>query len=282
MIAPFHIGIALLGFPPTMFFTVFTLHTLWQFWPHTRAIGPSPIDGILNSPANHRVHHAINPEYIDKNYSGFLILWDRLFGTFTPERAEPAYGTVKPLGSFNPVWANLAYWTEMLELSRRCPDLLDRLSVPFRPPEWRPASLGGLVSIPPASRQTQARYTAHPPRVLGAYAVFAFAVVALASPALANAPPGLPWLHKLIAAVLVIASLASVAGLVENRPWARPLEAVRLACLVPFAGLLARGSDRQSLALVGAGVLVVGHAVWLIWALRTAAISGSHKRAGST
>jgi len=238
MIAPFHIPLALMGFPPEMFFVGFTAHTLWQFWPHTRGIGPLGIDAYLNSPANHRCHHAVNPEYIDKNYSGMLIVWDRLFGTWAREKDEPVFGTVKPLASFNPLWAQLSFWTEMAALSSRCTRLVDKFSVPFRPPEWRPAELGGPVVIPAVSPATRPRYEAKAPRALVRYTLFTFALVVLALPALTQAPPTLGWGAKLGIGIFAIASLVTISGLVENKRWARPIEIARLLAFVPVVWLL--------------------------------------------
>lgn len=271
MIAPFHVPIALLGFPPEMFFIAFTAHTLWQFWPHTRGIGRLSIDGLLNSPSNHRCHHAVNPEYIDKNYSGLFIVWDRLFGTWAREGEEPAYGTVKPLASFNPLWANVSYWTEMLALARRCPRLVDKLSVPLRPPEWRPKALGGPVAIPPATRATQQRYEVRAPRAVGRYALASFVVLLLAQPALTQAPRGGPWLPKLALALLLVATLVTVAGLVERRRWAVGLEVLRLAAIVPVVWLFARATPHASALVVGAAALAAAQAVGLALASRVSA-----------
>ncbi len=264
MIAPFHAPIAVLGFPPEMFFVVFTLHTLWQFWPHTRGIGKLPIDGFMNSPSNHRAHHAINPSYIDTNYSGFLIVWDRLFGTWARESEEPAYGTVKPLASFNPLWAQVSYWTEMAALVRACPRLVDKLSVPFRPPEWRPAELGGPVSIPHASRSAQRRYTVAPPRSANLYAVASFVVVTLALPALTQAPQATTWLSKLAAGTLVIVWLVTVAGIVEQRAWAKKIELVRLVATPAVVWMFAAGQPYATIALGVSVVLSVAQAVALL------------------
>ena len=84
---------------------------------------------MLNTPSHHRVHHGRNPRYIDSNYGGMLIVWDRLFGTFEREQEEPVYGITKPLASFNPLWANLHYWVEMWDVARRAARPLDRLRV---------------------------------------------------------------------------------------------------------------------------------------------------------
>jgi sterol desaturase/sphingolipid hydroxylase (fatty acid hydroxylase superfamily) len=266
MMVPFHAPIALLGFPPEMFFIGFTAHTLLQFWPHTRAIGKLPIDGIFNSPSNHRCHHAINPEYIDKNYSGFLILWDRLFGTWAREQAEPAWGTVKPLASFNPLWANLSFWTEMRALARRCTRLADKLSVPFRPPEWRPAELGGPVAIPPITRETQRRYDVTTPRPINRYAVFCFVFIVAALPALTQ-QAALSQVGRLAGGAFVIAGLCAIAGTFEGKRWARPLELVRVATF-PLVAWLMTPVPYQSYGLgLGLGLGLV-HGAWLLSASR--------------
>src|SRR4030095_7845327 len=107
----FYVPLAIAGFPPGMFLITHTLHTLYQFWIHTRLVGRlGPLEWFLNTPSHHRVHHGINPRYIDKNYAGILIIWDRMFGTDVREGEEPVYGVVKPLASWSPIRANLDVW----------------------------------------------------------------------------------------------------------------------------------------------------------------------------
>jgi sterol desaturase/sphingolipid hydroxylase (fatty acid hydroxylase superfamily) len=149
----FYVPLALAGFPPGMFLVMTTLNTLYQFFIHTRLVGRlGPLEWVLNTPSHHRVHHGVNPRYIDRNYAGVLIIWDRLFGTFEPEAKEPIYGLVKPLGSFNPLWANVHYWAEMASMARRTRRLRDKVAAFVAPPEWRPADLGGPVVVPEPDR----------------------------------------------------------------------------------------------------------------------------------
>jgi len=149
----FYVPLAVAGFPPAMFLVMTTLNTLYQFFIHTRLVGRlGPLEWFLNTPSHHRVHHGVNPRYVDRNYAGILIVWDRLFGTFEPEGAEPIYGLVKPLGSFNPLWANLHYWVELASMARRTRRLPDKLRAWVAPPEWRPADLGGPVTVPEPER----------------------------------------------------------------------------------------------------------------------------------
>ena len=101
---PFYLPLAAIGIPPEVFFLHTALNTLYQFWIHTELVGRlGPLEWVLNTPSHHRVHHAVNRQYLDRNYAGVLIVWDRMFRTFEPEVEEPVYGTVEPMNSFNPL-----------------------------------------------------------------------------------------------------------------------------------------------------------------------------------
>lgn len=117
----FYAPIMLLGFAPWMFALMHGFNLIYQFWIHTRFISTLGLfEYIFNTPSHHRVHHGVNERYLDKNYAGVLIIWDRLFGSFEAEDEEPKYGIIKPLKSYNPLWANVHAWVEMItELTRR-------------------------------------------------------------------------------------------------------------------------------------------------------------------
>ncbi|URD60253.1 sterol desaturase family protein [Sphingomonas sp. KRR8] len=110
----FRLPLFLIGFPPAMVFFCAGLNLIYQFWIHTEVVGRCPrwIKAVMNTPSHHRVHHAVNPRYLDRNYAGVFIVWDRLLGTFEPERDDerPRYGIVKQLGSFNILWAAVHEW----------------------------------------------------------------------------------------------------------------------------------------------------------------------------
>lgn len=101
----FFLTIPLLGFHPIVFFISHQLAVLYQFWIHTELIRklPAPIEYVFTTPSHHRVHHAINPRYIDKNYGSTFIIWDRMFGTFQEEDEQPVYGITEPPNTYNPV-----------------------------------------------------------------------------------------------------------------------------------------------------------------------------------
>ena len=138
----FYLPMAIAGVPPLIFAIVGLVDLLYQFWVHTEQVKKLGwFDRVFCSPSNHRVHHAVNDDYLDKNYGGILILWDRLFGTFREEDGPCVYGTRGPLNSWDPLWANAeVYWT-LLQDSWRARNWADKLWVWLKPPGWRPADV---------------------------------------------------------------------------------------------------------------------------------------------
>jgi len=136
------VPLALIGFHPLLLVFVGGINLLYQFWIHTEAIGKMPrwFEAVMNTPSHHRVHHATNPRYLDANFAGTLIIWDRMFGTFVEERAEdvPRYGIVKNLGTFNPFRVAFHEWIAMFTDAAK-PNLTigQRLGYLFNPPGWR-------------------------------------------------------------------------------------------------------------------------------------------------
>ncbi|KTD11103.1 sterol desaturase-related protein [Legionella gratiana] len=133
----FYLPLALIGFPTSMFVTVASLNTIYQFWIHTQSIKKMGwFETIFNTPSHHRVHHGINPQYIDKNYAGSLIIWDKMFGTFEPENTPAEYGVTEPLDSWNPFYANVKVINDVLYYGRGLKNKLDITRAFFMPPEW--------------------------------------------------------------------------------------------------------------------------------------------------
>lgn len=237
--AVFFWPLALLGVPPSAVALLFTANLLYQFWIHTQLIGTlGPLERWLSTPANHRVHHGIDPEYLDRNYGGVLMVWDRLFGTFQPELHPPTFGTVKPLRSWNPLWANLAHYPTILERSRASQGLLERLWAWIAPPEWRPAALGGPLPARPVDPGRE-RYRVCASKRLRAYvgAQCVLTIVALIGAATQSAHWTMP--QQGLAGGWFLASVAALTGLLEGRRWSLPLELFRLAAGVALCvGLL--------------------------------------------
>jgi len=134
----FYVPMAVLGVPPAVFGVVAMIDLLYQFWVHTEQVGKLGwFDRVFCSPSNHRVHHAVNDDYIDKNYGGILILWDRLFGTFQEETEPCVYGTRGALNSWDPLWANLEVYAYLARESWHAANWGDKLRVWFKPPGWQ-------------------------------------------------------------------------------------------------------------------------------------------------
>jgi sterol desaturase/sphingolipid hydroxylase (fatty acid hydroxylase superfamily) len=148
----------LLGVPPWMVFTSFSISLVYQFWIHTERIGtlPRAIEFIFNTPSHHRVHHGMDPQYLDRNYGGILIIWDRLFGTFQPELFRPHYGLTtyglttkgltKPVTTFN-IWTLETHeYVAIARDVRSAAGWRDRLGYIFGPPGWEPARSVGTAA----------------------------------------------------------------------------------------------------------------------------------------
>lgn len=139
--ALFLIPAAILGVPPKVISILAPLHLFGQFWYHTRHIGKLGwLEYILVTPSQHRVHHAINPIYIDKNLSAIFCIWDRLFGTFQEELDDepPVYGVLKPVQTWNPIWINFQHFWAILTDAWYAKNWIDKLRVWFMPTGWRP------------------------------------------------------------------------------------------------------------------------------------------------
>ena len=132
----FYLPLALVGFPFWAFTTMHGLNLIYQFWIHTKEIKKLPafVEYIFNTPSHHRVHHGADDHYLDKNYAGIFIFWDRLFGSFVAETTEPRYGTIKPLTSYNMLWINSHAWAEMFEAMRTKKTLAGKLRCMFGAP----------------------------------------------------------------------------------------------------------------------------------------------------
>jgi alkylglycerol monooxygenase len=245
----FYLPMALLGYPLEVFATVALIDLLYQFWVHTQQIGRLGwFDRIFVSPSNHKVHHAVNDVYLDRNYGGILILWDRLFGTFIEEdEHEPVvYGTRRPLRSWNPVWANLEVYKAMWIDARCTRRLTDKLRVWFARPGWHPADVGAQRAATPFDIG-HPLYDPHLTRFQQVYCLIQFSVVLLVTTHFLDIEKAMPTLHSTTYALWLAAGLCIVGGLMERRPHYVALEAVRL--FATAAGVLFSGTWFGGVAL---------------------------------
>jgi len=147
----FKAPLIILGFPLGMMAFVSGVNLVYQYWIHTEAVGrmPRAFEWLMNTPSHHRVHHATNPRYLDTNYAGVFIVWDRLFGTFAAEEASdpPHYGIVTNLTSFNPLVIAFHEWRAMGRDFLRARSLREIAGALLAPPGWRPDGLGQTTDV---------------------------------------------------------------------------------------------------------------------------------------
>ena len=261
----FYVPMAVAGFPPELFLFVSLIDLLYQFWIHTEQIGGlGVIDYLFASPSNHRVHHAVNDRYLDRNYGGILIIWDRLFGTFQPElQSDPVvYGTRDPLRSWDPLWANLHSYVAMARDSWHARSWVDALRVWIKHPGWRPADVAARFPKPPFTISAVQKFKRPLPALLAGYCfVQALLVLGFGTHFLAVVPK---WALGATLGYLawLVLSLWIVAGLTEGRRGFLWLEALRLALLALVATTVA-----ATLVPGSATLLVVIAAVSGVWVL---------------
>jgi alkylglycerol monooxygenase len=236
---PFYLPLAVLGVPPLVFAITHSFSTLYQFWIHTQLVGKfrGPVDWILNLPSHHRVHHAVNPQYLDKNYGATLIVWDRLFGTYIEEVEPCVYGITKPLASFNPLWAETHYF---VELARRAMRLrgIDRLRVWLASPAW----VGGGEEKYAADVHARPKFDVEAPRATRRYVLVQYVALLAATSALMFGRARLSPTALVACCAALLGGLVAMGALLEGKRWARALEAARLVATVLAVALVVRGA----------------------------------------
>jgi alkylglycerol monooxygenase len=258
----FYLPFFFLGFPAEVLFTCVSLNLIYQFWIHTEHVPKLGIfEWFFVSPSNHRVHHGRNSIYVDKNYGGFLILWDRLFGSFQEElESEPVvYGLRKPLNSWNPLWANIHVYWRLCQDIMKAPGLSNKFKQAFMPPGWQPAGLKTSCKAKPAEELNQ-RYNPPITTFLSSYVLiqFVFATglgLTLIIDAAEISSPIL-WLSVAVQAF----SLYVLGGWMEANERILVLETIRVAALVVCCVVLLSSSVAIVLCVsfLGISLAVVG------------------------
>ncbi|RLD17491.1 MAG: sterol desaturase, partial [Bacteroidetes bacterium] len=261
----FYLPLAIIGFNPIAFVTINAFQTLYQFWIHTRTIDKlHPLfEFVFCTPSHHRVHHGRNPQYIDKNHGGTLIIFDRIFGTFEPEAEEVVYGVTKPLASWNPVWANFDYYADMLRDLKKKMSWKDRLKYVFANPGWMPESLGGYEPAPPVTTETATKFDTGIPDALSYYILIQYALVLGITTVLlfSTEHPQMTSGILLSGAAWIILSIATLGAIFESRRWARVVEPLRLVVVMISVLVL----PASILVNVVTGFVVAASVGWFLW-----------------
>lgn len=226
------IPIPLLGFDVLTFGAAAGVHTLYQFWIHTKAIGKMPrwVEYIFNTPSHHRVHHAIDPAYIDKNHGGLLIIFDRMFGTFAEEveGKEIHYGITTQLKSWNPAWANIHYYVEMFQKATQMKTWKDKFKIIFARPGWLPDYMGGFQAVKEVDETKYHKYDTQTNWMFKLYAVLQFIGLLWGTIAYMNNYNELTVFYKVLFFVLIILTMLITGAIFENRRWIVAAEYGRL------------------------------------------------------
>jgi sterol desaturase/sphingolipid hydroxylase (fatty acid hydroxylase superfamily) len=237
----FYVPLFVLGMPFEVYVTVSAVSLIYQFWVHTQQIQKLGwFDRVFVSPSNHRVHHAQNEIYIDKNYGGTLILWDRLFGTFQPELDEEpvVFGVRKPLASWNPFWANLQVYSYLWFDAVRTRRWRDKLGIWFRRTGWRPTDVAARFPKKPADLMHFHKFDPPVTPAIKRYilAQFMLAVIGILWIGVLYATEGVQAV--VVPCLLLWITLYSLGTLSETRSYALRVEQIRLFVAVPGAVLL--------------------------------------------
>jgi sterol desaturase/sphingolipid hydroxylase (fatty acid hydroxylase superfamily)/uncharacterized membrane protein YhhN len=289
----FYLPMALAGVPPLVFVVVGLINLLYQFWVHTEQVGKLGwFDRWFSSPSNHRVHHAVNDRYIDHNYGGIWIVWDRLFGTFKEEDEACVYGTRSPLQSWDPIWANAEVYWSLARDAWRTRRWSDKLWVWLKPPGWRPDDVAASDPKPPFDIAQVSRYEPAASTGVQVFAAIQFTALLAGSIAFLWFSDVLPlaasgvWLAALTAGlwatgavlqgrltvieVLFIdaAALSTASGALGIGWLFMAFKPLALAVLIGFAALRARGAGmprRFALLLIAGLIASLAGDVLLMW-----------------
>jgi len=236
----FYLPMAVLGVPLLVFISVAALNLLYQFWVHTRHIPKLGwYEWFFVTPSNHRAHHAQNALYMDRNYGGVFIIWDRLFGSFQEEDDnEPViFGVTTPLASWNPLWANVQFYVQLWDDARRTQSKWDKLRIWFMRTGWRPADVAASY---PMSKPDLSQFRKFEVPLDGrqqVYVALQFCVYIALGSYLMNMERSLSTAALVLGWGAVALGLFTLGVALENRPWAVKLELLRLASNVPLVWL---------------------------------------------
>jgi sterol desaturase/sphingolipid hydroxylase (fatty acid hydroxylase superfamily) len=249
----------LLGVPKEAFFLAVGCLSLYEALMHSRLTRRTgPWGWVFNTPSYHRLHHARDAEYLDRNFGSTLIIWDRLFGSFVREQHAPTYGTLKPLASWNPLWAQFQPFLEMVRRTRRARSLGEAVKMWLMPPGWRAPG-----EVEP--QETLVRPAKEVPGWLAAYGVLQFLLLAITGSALQWLGEGVGLAGSAVIVVLVLWGTGTIGALFEAKPWAVRLELVRLGLSAAVALVGTTRFGATWLVPTATCFLLSGAALVLLW-----------------
>ncbi len=236
----------LLGFEPMFMYSMIGFHLFLSLWHHTKVIKTLGwFEVWFNTPSHHRVHHGTNKQYIDKNFGEFLIIWDKMFGTFEPEKEEVNYGVLYPPKSWNPVMINFQHYIYLIKMSWQAPYFWDKIKIWFMPPSWRPRGMRDGELLEGLTKDEFVRYESvmfpNAKPYLIAQVIFGMAFMVF----IIDGKSPLSGYEKIFGSALLWFMVIAWGGILESRKWAPILEVTRLALM---AGMIVYGFDKYGIA----------------------------------
>lgn len=267
---PLFLPLPFLGFDPLVIGVISAFVTLYQFWIHTQTIHKLPklVEFIFNTPAHHRVHHAVNPKYIDKNHGATLIIWDRLFGTFQAEEEAQVYGITNQFQTFSPIRSNFDYYLYVLK-AMRIMDWKNKVKMIFANPGWLPEG-EAIADQLKKTDLTRAKFNPAIPKGFSIYAAIQFLLILWGTVAYLSNFDSLSLFHQIYFAGLIILSLTSCSGILENKKWVFFAEYTRILLVAVSINALYyfKYMDWFLIVLVLTGVGVLLFYTWFSISLR--------------
>ncbi len=224
--------IPLFGIDPLVFIGVNAFNLLYQFWIHTELIGKlGPLEWIFNTPSAHRVHHSTNLKYLDKNYGGVFIIWDRIFGTYQEEIETPVYGITTPFKSLNPIWANFHFYKEIFRALKN-KSLFTKLKIIF----WEgPSDVGKWLNNKVDNNFQKIKKLKLNTKF---YVIFQFILLLLGVVVFMAYFESLTFSYRLIFLLLIIWTMWSISAMLELKKWVNWSEIPRLLSICTLMNIL--------------------------------------------
>ena len=224
---------ALMGIDPMIFAVLGPIHLFMQFWYHTRLIGNLGfLEHIIVTPSHHRVHHAINPEYLDRNFGQILIVWDKMFGTFQREleTSEPVYGILRPAKTWNPIMINFKHTYQLCKDAWRAESYYDKLRIWFMPTGWRPDDVTIRYPIEHIEDpRHQVKYDTDPSNIFIAWSWFQFGVALIMMLHMFTVVHNYPGTLSYMYVGLIFTHIFSFTTLLDGRKYGVFAELVKVA-----------------------------------------------------
>ena len=253
----FYIPMALAGIDPIMLISVGALNLIYQFWVHTRHISKLGwYEVLFVTPSHHRVHHATNECYIDRNYGGVFIIWDKMFNTFQEEIIEEPciYGIRKAVKSWNPIWVNLHFYTQLAKDAWRTQRWQDKLLIWFKPTGWRPVDMEEKYPLAKYDPTTFVKFDNPIPKLNTWYSLFQHFTAVAAIVLLLKYANVMNSTELLLFGGFIIFSCYSIGAILQGRRWAVWLEYIRYSALLYYLYSL---NITESTLLLITGVAIV-------------------------